>query len=82
MFTFSLLKIQDVVNKPNSSEMENEKNEDSSIKLFDSHAYRIARFDNNRVYFTNPWEDTVELSLSADEFKNLKGLRLEKLELR
>lgn len=47
-----------------------------------NHAYRVSRFENNRIYFTNPWDDSEELSLTIEEFKSIPGLSIEKFDFR
>ncbi len=49
--------------------------------IYTSHAYRITRVADDRVYFTNPWDDSEELSISVEEFKNINNLDCEKFDL-
>lgn len=77
IFSFSLHPNNTDTTYPNA--MSN--NGDESIKLFEKHAYRITKVADNRVYFTNPWNDSEELSLSIDTFKNLENIHIEKMSL-
>lgn len=53
---------------------------DEEREFVECHAYRIIKMENGRVYFTNPWNDSEELSMSFEEFKKIPGLEIEKID--
>ena len=53
-----------------------------NVDIETNHAYRVVRKDSERVYFINPWDTSEELSMSIEEFKQIKNLRVSKFDLR